>query len=62
VLEIRSLGKDAGHVSKSISSIKLLGSNKELAWSHDADKLSITLPATKTGDHAFTFKIEFKAS
>lgn len=40
-----------------ISEVALLGHDGPLAWSQEADGLTITLPSEKPCDHAFAFKI-----
>ena len=40
-----------------ITSVRMLGLDQELAWSHSHEGLSITLPDRKPCKHAFVFKI-----
>lgn len=39
------------------STIQMLGSTGNLDWSQEGDNLSVTLPATLPGDHAYTLRI-----
>ena len=56
-LKIKSLGKSSALISDAIRDIQLLGSSEKLTWQHGDDDLTINLPETKPGDHAFSFKI-----
>jgi alpha-L-fucosidase len=53
-LVINSLGD---HAAK-ITSISLLGSDSELKWSVENEKLIIKLPTYKPNEYAYTFKLE----
>jgi len=54
-LRIASLA--AGQAPGSITSITLLGHDGALQWTRDERGLSIRLPETGPGDHAFAFRI-----
>ena len=54
---IRSLAAGAPQGQGEITSISLLGSDAKLAWTRDAQGLSVKLPATKPCDHAYVLKI-----
>ncbi len=55
-ITIRSLAKLAG-VTGVIDGVRLLGSSAQLQWAHDAEGLTIHLPARKPCDYAVAFKI-----
>jgi alpha-L-fucosidase len=54
-LVIRSIGP-----SVPVKSVHLLGSDAEIKWTRAADGLTLQLPARKTGEFAYAFKIEPK--
>jgi alpha-L-fucosidase len=54
-LVIRSIGS-----SVPVKSVHLLGSDAEIKWTRAADGLTLQLPARKTGEFAYAFKIEPK--
>lgn len=54
---INSLGKDSGYLGEEIKSIELLGSTAKLTWDHSDKNLTISIPETRSGKHAFAFKI-----
>ncbi len=56
-LTIQSLGTDAGLWSGEIGEVRLLGHEGSLEWSHEANGLTVTLPAQKPGEFAFALKI-----
>lgn len=56
---IQSLGSGSA-VDGKIAGITLLGSEGSLAWTQTEAGLKIDLPAQKTGEHAYTFKIALK--
>jgi alpha-L-fucosidase len=54
-LAIRSIGS-----SVPVKTVHLLGSDAEIKWTRGDDGLSLQLPAQKTGEFAFVFKIQTK--
>jgi alpha-L-fucosidase len=56
-LQIKSLGKAAKLLDKSIEKITLLGSNEEIQWSQNDEALIIRPPQNKPCDIAVVFKI-----
>ncbi len=59
-IHVKSLDEDAQISTKGIRSISLLGSEKALDWSQDADGLHVSLPEERPCEHAFTLKLELK--
>jgi alpha-L-fucosidase len=57
---IKSLGKSAGLLDKSIGKIQLLGSREKIKWSQTAEALTIEAPKNKPSDIAIVFKITTK--
>ena len=57
-LKIRSLGKDARNLDKSVKSVKLLGREGKLKWKQEADGLVITCPAEMPFATSVVFKID----
>lgn len=55
-ITIRSLAKLPG-VTGAVNGVSLLGSSARLQWTHNADGLTIHLPAQKPCDYAVAFKI-----
>ena len=60
-VRITSLGKTAGHASKAVAQVRLLGSDESLKWSQENDALVIQCPQRVPCAYAVTFKIEFAA-
>jgi alpha-L-fucosidase len=56
-LTIRSLAKGSPHGETDVKEVQLLGSKEKLKWTRDAGGLNLELPARKTGEYAFVFKI-----
>lgn len=56
-LLIRSLGRNAGLLQRKITSIQMLGDNKNLPFEVQNEGLRITMPENKIGNHAFAFRI-----
>ncbi|HZL09978.1 MAG TPA: alpha-L-fucosidase [Prolixibacteraceae bacterium] len=59
-IKINSLGKDSKVNSKTIASIKILGSNEKLTWKQEGDALVINKPAKLPEWQVVTLKVEFK--
>lgn len=58
ILKIRSLGTNAGHLTKPVNNVSLLGSKKKLVWKQDAEGLSITCPDKMPFETAIVFKVD----
>ncbi len=56
-LLIKSLAKNSPNEPSEISGVKLLGSDKELAFNRDETGLSITVPDQKPCDYAYVFDV-----
>ncbi len=56
-LTIKSLGQGAAGGEVTIGKVQLLGSDAEIQSKRDADGLHLQLPATKSGEYAYVFKI-----
>ena len=59
-LRIVSLGSDAEHAPAEIEKLSLLGQDKPLQWTQQADALVIEIPDHETLSPAAGIKIEFK--
>lgn len=59
-LTITSMGTKSGLSPTEISSVRMLGVDKNLRWSRDEDGLTITTPDNKPCESAYAFKIVFK--
>ena len=59
-IKIASLGKNSKVNSKTVASVKILGSNEKLTWKQEGDALVINKPAKLPEWQVATFKIEFK--
>ena len=59
-IKITSLGKNTKVNSKTIASVKLLGSKEKLTWKQGVDALVINKPAQLPEWQVATLKIEFK--
>ena len=59
-IKITSLGKSSKLNNKAIASVKILGSNANLAWKQEEGALVITKPTKLPNWQVVTFKIEFK--
>ncbi len=59
-LHLKSLGTTAALLDKSITSIRLLGSEETVTWSQSSEALEILLPAKPAGDIAVVFAIALK--
>jgi alpha-L-fucosidase len=59
-LTIRSLGAGSGITADRIVRVTMLGETGELPWSLDQRGLTLAVPPTISGAHAFTFKLELR--
>lgn len=59
-ISVKSLGKDAKLLEKSISKIELLGSQEQIKWSQNAESLLIEKPEQLASDIAVVFKISLR--
>ncbi len=57
---VSSLGSEGPLKGRSIRSVRLLGTKDSLKWTQSAGGLKISLPAQKTGEYAYAFRIELK--
>ena len=57
-ISIQSLGESAGLASGAVKSATMLGDGAPLAWSRNADALTVELPASPPCDHAVVLAIE----
>jgi alpha-L-fucosidase len=57
-LKIKSLGKEAKYLNKTIKTVKLLGFDGELKWKQEADGLVITCPTNMPYATSIVFSIE----
>jgi alpha-L-fucosidase len=55
---LKTLGTTSPQGKGEVTSVHLLGHAGDLAWSRREDGLTVTMPAQKPCDHAFTLKIE----
>lgn len=62
VVRIESLGRDSGHLDSSIESVALLDTGEALPWVQEASALSVRLPASLAGEHAWVLKIRGQES
>lgn len=56
-LTIRSLAQGSAHGDVAIGNVKLLGFDAEIHYTRDSNGLHLKLPASKTGEYAYVFKI-----
>jgi len=56
-IRIHSLGRDSKVMESEIAAVQLLGSGDKLKWTRDNEGLVIELPAARTGEFAWAFKI-----
>lgn len=56
-VKIRSLDMTANLLQRTISRVRMLGSEETLQWSHEPDFLAVTLPRERPCDHAVVFEI-----
>ena len=61
-IRIRSLGTETPYGFGDVGAVQLLGHDGAITWSQESHGLVITLPDTKPGDYAYTFKINRKES
>ncbi|WP_371865823.1 alpha-L-fucosidase C-terminal domain-containing protein [Dictyobacter kobayashii] len=54
---IKSLASDIPLFPQTVARVELLGVGEPLQWSRDTNGLTITLPSSKPGEHAFAFRI-----
>ncbi|MBO0792691.1 MAG: alpha-L-fucosidase, partial [Ktedonobacteraceae bacterium] len=54
---IKTLATGSNVFRQQVGKVEMLGSDEELRWRHDADGLSVELPASKPYEHAFVLKI-----
>jgi alpha-L-fucosidase len=59
-IKITSLGKNSKVSSKTVASVKMLGSKEKLTWKQEGDALVIAKPAQLPEWQVATLKIEFK--
>ena len=59
-VQIAALGKNSKVSSKTVASVKMLGSNEKLKWNQGGDALVISKPAKLPDWQVVAFKIEFK--
>jgi len=57
-IKIKSLGKDAKYLNKTIKTVELLGYDGKLKWKQEADGLTITYPEKVSLVTSIVFKIE----
>jgi alpha-L-fucosidase len=57
-LAIKSLASDSPYYRGEIARVGLLGSSPNLAWTRNADGLTVSLPEEPPGDYAYVFKID----
>lgn len=55
---IKTLAQGSTSAPGTITNVRLLGSAAKLKWTRDNDGLKIDLPPTKTGEYAWTFRID----
>jgi alpha-L-fucosidase len=58
-LKIRSLGKSAGLLDRSVREVSLLGSSEKIRWTMEDQALAIDCPSTIPSSFALVFRIEF---
>ncbi len=58
-MNIKSLAHGSENCPWQIKEIRLLGLDDELEWHQDKEALTIHIPASKPGDHAFVFEVDF---
>ena len=56
-LTIRSLGKDAGYLTKPVKAVSMLGSDESLEWEQTEKGLVVKFPSERPCEHAFVLKI-----
>jgi alpha-L-fucosidase len=54
---IRSLARGSKVMESEVAAVQLLGSSDKLKWTRDNDGLKIELPAARTGEYAWAFRI-----
>jgi alpha-L-fucosidase len=57
-IRIQSLGRGSQVMPSEIAGVQLLGSRDKLKWTRDNAGLEIEMPAQRTGEFAWVFKIE----
>jgi len=56
-LTVKTLADGSPTGVAKISNVQLLGSTAKLKWTHDSSGLQVDLPAERTGEYAYVFKI-----
>jgi alpha-L-fucosidase len=56
-IKIQSLARGSQVMPSEVASVQLLGSSDKLKWTRDNEGLEIELPAARTGEFAWAFKI-----
>jgi alpha-L-fucosidase len=56
-IKIQSLARGSGVMQSEVTSVQLLGSSQKLKWTRDHEGLEIELPAARTGEFAWAFRI-----
>jgi alpha-L-fucosidase len=54
---IRSLGTNSPHLGGRVREVTLLGHEGKVAWTQDEHALTIAVPDTRPGEHAFAFRV-----
>ena len=57
-IELPSLGLKTAHQSKKIKSIKMIGSNEEINFKQDNNKLILNVPAKRPNIYAAVFEVK----
>ncbi len=58
IVNFKSLGKKAGHLSRNINKVSLLGYSGEIKWEHKDGSLYVQLPAEDPCENALVLKVE----
>lgn len=56
-LTIKTLAQGSPYGDVGVKSVKLLGSNAQIKWTRDGSGLHLDLPAQKSGEYAYVFKL-----
>ncbi len=59
---VTELAKGSENCQWDIEQVRLLGADDSIVWEHTNEGLRIELPASKPGEHAFVFEIDFGES
>lgn len=60
MLRVKSLRAAAGLETRKPASVRLLGSQEKLQFTHNGDGLAVTLPSKPAGSNAWVFRIDFE--